>query len=125
MLEAGHGSIVAVTSEAARVGDSGNAPYAAAKAALAAFCRTLMREYGKRGIRANSVAPGPIDTPMLRGSFADEEHASQAIGKMVRAVPLGRIGAPEEVAAAVTFMLSDEASFVAGQQLGVGGGIVM
>jgi 2-hydroxycyclohexanecarboxyl-CoA dehydrogenase len=125
MLEAGRGRIVAVTSEAARAGDSGNAPYAAAKAGLAAFLRTLIREYGRRGIIANSVAPGPIDTPMLRYTYTDEEASRQAVEKMVRSIALRRLGRPDEVAAAVEFLMSEAASFVAGQHLGLGGGVVM
>jgi 2-hydroxycyclohexanecarboxyl-CoA dehydrogenase len=125
MLEARWGRIVAVTSEAARSGDIGSAAYAAAKAGLAAMLRTLTREYGRGGVIANAVAPGPIDTPMLRYTFPSEEEARAAIEKIQRTVALRRLGQPDEVAAAVEFMMSDAASFVAGQQLGVGGGVVM
>ena len=83
-----------------------------------------MREYGRHGIRASCVAPGPIDTPMLRYSFDTPEEAEQAIDKLRALVPLKRLGLPEEVAAAVRFLCSD-ATFVAGEQLSVGGGVTM
>ena len=124
MLEAGHGVFIGITSEAAKVGDLAHAPYSAAKAALNAFFKTLVREYGRRGIRACSVAPGPIDTPMLRYSFDTIDEAEQAITKLRALVPLKRLGLPDEVAAAVRFLCSD-GEFVAGEQLSVGGGIAM
>ena len=124
MLEAGQGVFVAITSEAAKVGDIGHAPYSAAKAALSSFFKTIVREYGRDGIRASSVAPGPIDTPMLRYSFDTPEEAEQAIDKLRALVPLERLGLPEEVAAAVRFLCSD-GEFVAGEQLSVGGGVTM
>lgn len=124
MVRAGGGSIVAITSEAARVGDAGNAVYAAAKAGLTSFLRTIVREHGRDGVRANAVAPGPIDTSLLRHAFADDEAADAAIAKLTRLVPLRRLGRPEEVAAAVRYLVS-EGAHVTGQQLGVGGGVVM
>ena len=124
MVRAGDGSIVAITSEAARVGDAGNAVYAAAKAGLTAFLRTIVREHGRNGIRANAVAPGPIDTTLLRHAFSDDEAADTAIAKLTRLVPMRRLGQPAEVAAAVRYLVS-EGAHVTGQQLGVGGGVVM
>ena len=124
MLENKGGSFVGITSEAAKTGDAGHAPYAAVKAALHAFFRTIVREYGRRGILANSVAPGPIDTPMLRYTFGSEEQATRVIGKMRHLVPVGRLGEPGEVAEAVRFLVS-ETSFTAGQQISVGGGVSM
>jgi 2-hydroxycyclohexanecarboxyl-CoA dehydrogenase len=124
MLDHGRGTFIGITSEAAKVGDIGHAPYAAVKAALHAFFRTIVREYGRRGIIADSVAPGPIDTPMLRYTFADEEQAKQAVEKLQRLVPVGRLGEPDEVAAAVQFLVSDT-NFVAGEHLSVGGGVTM
>ena len=88
MVRAGTGSIVAITSEAARVGDAGNAVYAAAKAGLTAFLRTIVREHGRDGVRANAVAPGPIDTSLLRHAFEDPQTADAAIAKLTRLVPL-------------------------------------
>jgi 2-hydroxycyclohexanecarboxyl-CoA dehydrogenase len=124
MLDNGHGSFVGITSEAAKVGDTGHAPYAAVKGALHAFFRTIVREYGRKGILANSVAPGPIDTPMLRYTFDTEHDAARAIEKLRKLVPVGRLGQPDEVAAAVRFLISDSA-FVAGQHISVGGGVSM
>jgi 2-hydroxycyclohexanecarboxyl-CoA dehydrogenase len=124
MLENRGGTFVGITSEAAKVGDAGHAPYAAVKAALHAFFQTIVREYGRRGILANSVAPGPIDTPMLRYTFASPEQAERAIGKLRRLVPAGRLGEPAEVAEAVRFLVSDN-SFAAGQHISVGGGVSM
>ena len=124
MVRAGDGSIVAITSEAARVGDAGNAVYSAAKAGLTAFLRTIVREHGRDGVRANAVAPGPIDTSLLRHAFEDPETADAAIAKLTRLVPMRRLGQPAEVAAAVRYLVS-EGAYVTGQQLGVGGGVVM
>src|SRR5262249_38133551 len=81
------GSFVGITSEAAKLGDAAHAPYAAVKAALHAFFQTIVREHGRQGILANSVAPGPIDTPMLRYTFNSPEQAEHAIGKLRRLVP--------------------------------------
>lgn len=124
MVRAGGGAIVAITSEAARVGDAGNAVYSAAKAGLTSFLRTIVREHGRDGVRANAVAPGPIDTSLLRHAFEDPETADEAIAKLTRLVPQRRLGRPEEVAAAVRYLVS-EGAHVTGQQIGVGGGVVM
>jgi 2-hydroxycyclohexanecarboxyl-CoA dehydrogenase len=124
MLEGGQGVLVGITSEAAKVGDVRNAPYAATKAALSAFLKTIVREHGRQGIRASCVAPGPIDTPMLRYTYPSQELAEKAIAKMVRMIPVGRLGRPDEIAAAVRFLCSD-GTFVAGEHLSVGGGVTM
>ena len=124
MLDAGKGVLIGITSDSAKVGDIGHAPYAATKAALNAFLKTIVREYGHHGIRASCVAPGPIDTPMLRYTFGSDEVAEKAIAKLTRLVPIGRLGRPAEVAAAVRFLCSD-GEFVAGEQLSVGGGVTM
>jgi NAD(P)-dependent dehydrogenase (short-subunit alcohol dehydrogenase family) len=124
MLANNGGTFVGITSEAAKLGDAGHAPYAAVKGALHAFFRTIVREYGRQGILANSVAPGPIDTSMLRYTFASEEQAQHVIAKLRRLVPAGRLGEPGEVAAVVRFLVS-ESTFVAGQHISVGGGVSM
>ena len=124
MIEAGRGVFIGITSDSAKLGDVGHAPYAAAKGGLASFLKTIVREHGRHGIRAVSVAPGPIDTPMLRSTFDTPEEAEVAIEKMRRLVPLRRIGRPEEVAAAVRFLCSDS-EYIAGEHLSVGGGVSM
>ena len=120
----GTGAFVGITSDSAKVGDVGHAPYAAAKNGLASFFKTIVREYGRAGITASCVAPGPIDTPMLRGTFSSEAEAEVAIEKLRRLVPLRRLGTSEEVAAAVRFLCSDT-DYVAGEHLSVGGGVTM
>ena len=124
MIARGRGVFVGVTSDSSKVGDVRHAPYAAAKAALNSFLRSIVRDYGEDGIRANCVAPGPIDTPMLRYTFESPEVAEASISKLTRLIPLGRLGYPSEVAAAVRFLCSD-GEFVAGEHLSVGGGVTM
>ena len=124
MLAAGRGVLVGITSDSAKVGDVGHAPYATAKGALSSFLKTVVREHGSHGVRASCVAPGPIDTPMLRDAFGSLAAAEKAIGKLIRLVPVGRLGTPAEVASAVRFLCSD-GTFVAGEHLSVGGGVTM
>jgi 2-hydroxycyclohexanecarboxyl-CoA dehydrogenase len=124
MIARGRGVFVGVTSDSSKVGDVRHAPYAAAKAALNSFLRSIVREHGEHGIRASCVAPGPIDTPMLRYTFESPEVAEASIAKLTRLIPLGRLGHPREVAAAVRFLCSD-GEFVAGEHLSVGGGVTM
>lgn len=123
MIAAGGGAIVGVTSEVAKVGESGHASYCAAKAALASFCKTIVREYGRQGIRANCVAPGPIDTPMIHESYPEPGHADAVIAKIINNVPLGRRGDVNDIAEAIDYLLG--ARYVAGQHLSVGGGVTM
>jgi NAD(P)-dependent dehydrogenase (short-subunit alcohol dehydrogenase family) len=113
------GSVILVGSVAGYVGVPGFSAYSATKAALRSYVRTWTREFTDRGIRFNTLSPGPIDTPMI-GSTADPD-ATRA--QFVAAIPLNRMGRPEEIAAAAVFLASDEASFVAGAELSVDGGM--
>jgi 2-hydroxycyclohexanecarboxyl-CoA dehydrogenase len=121
MQAAGYGRIVNVASEAGRLGSRGGAVYAAAKGGAIAFTRSIARENGRKGITANVVAPGPIDTPLLRQAVA--QGGEKLMGAMTEATLAGRLGSPDEVAAVVAFLASDAAGYVTGEVIGVSGGM--
>ncbi len=123
MIEAGGGAIVNTASEAGRNGSSGEAVYSGTKGGVIAFSKAIAREVSRHGVRVNVVAPGLIETPLLRGMI-DEGHG-RLMEAIVKATPIRRFGRPEEVADAIVFLASDKASFVTGQTLGVSGGLVM
>ncbi|HYT38101.1 MAG TPA: SDR family NAD(P)-dependent oxidoreductase [Acidimicrobiia bacterium] len=117
MQRAGYGRIVNLSSEAGRIGGKANAVYSAAKGAVIAFTKALARENARYGITVNAVAPGPIETPLLR------RMDPRAIEMVTASTLLRRLGEPDEVAAAVAFLASAEASYVTGETLGVSGGM--
>ena len=121
MQERRFGRIINVASEAGRLGSRGGAVYAAAKGGVIAFTRSIARENGTLGITANAIAPGPVDTPLLREAVA--AGGDRLMAAMTGATLVGRIGTPEEVAAAVAFLASPEAGFITGEALGVSGGM--
>ncbi|WP_419843078.1 SDR family NAD(P)-dependent oxidoreductase [Candidatus Poriferisodalis sp.] len=125
MIEAGYGRIVNVGSDAGRVGSSGEAVYAGAKGGVIAFTKTVAREVARHGITANVVCPGPTDTPLLADIASGSDASDKIIAAMARAVPMKRIGQPQEVAAAVVFLCSEEAAYITGQTLSVSGGLTM
>ena len=125
MAERGWGRVVNIGSDAARVGSSLESVYSGAKGAIIAFTKTIAREFARSGVTANTVCPGPTDTPMLAGIVEAAEDAEKVIKAMTRAVPMKRVGRPEEVAAAVRFFASEDAGFVTGQTLSVSGGLTM
>lgn len=121
MQAAGFGRIINIASEAGRMGSRGAAVYAAAKGGVIAFTRSIARENGRKGITANVIAPGPIDTPLLRQAVA--AGGEKLLAAMTGATLANRLGTPEEVAAAVAFLASDGAAFITGETLGVSGGM--
>lgn len=124
MCEQGYGSIVYVTSDAAKVGMRGQAVYAAAKGGVHGLMRSLAREWAKSGVRLNAVAPGPTRTRLLEAAM-DDPDGRDLVARVERQVPMRRLGLPEEIARAIVFLASDQASFVTGQVLSVSGGLTM
>jgi 2-hydroxycyclohexanecarboxyl-CoA dehydrogenase len=123
MIRQGGGKIVAIASDAGRVGSTGEAVYSAAKGGVIAFTKTLAREMARHRVNVNCVCPGPSETPLFLSEFtAGRPGLADALRK---AIPWGRLGTPEDVAGAVVFLASDEAEFVTGQTLSVSGGLTM
>ena len=125
MQEAGYGRMVNIASEAGRVGSKGSAVYSAAKGGVIAFMKVIARENGRYNVTANSIAPGPIETPLLMGAKEFGEIGEKVIETMKDATQMKRLGQPDEVAAAVAFLASDDAAYVTGETLGVSGGLGM
>jgi 2-hydroxycyclohexanecarboxyl-CoA dehydrogenase len=123
MVERGWGRVINIGSDAARVGSSLEAVYSGAKGGVIAFTKTLAREVARSGVTANAVCPGPTRTPMLEAMA--EGGGEKLVQSLTRAVPMRRLGDPEDVAAAVAFLASERAAFITGQTLSVSGGLTM
>jgi 2-hydroxycyclohexanecarboxyl-CoA dehydrogenase len=125
MIERSWGRIVIIASDAGRVGSSLEAVYSGAKGGVIAFAKTIAREMARHGITANTVCPGPTDTPLLSGMLGEGTTSAKVIGALVQAVPLRRLGRPEDVGPAVAFLASEQAGYITGQTLSVSGGLTM
>ena len=119
------GRIVNIASDAARVGSSGEAVYAACKGGLVAFSKTLAREHARHGITVNVVCPGPTETALFEDYKQGAGNPEKLVEAFTRAIPLGRIGRPEDLPGAILFFASDDAAYVTGQVLSVSGGLTM
>ena len=125
MVAAGTGKIINISSDAGRVGSTGETVYAAAKGGLIAFTKSLARELAGRGVNLNVVCPGPTDTPLFR-DFAGEGEAGQKVAAALqRAIPMKRLGQPDDIPGIVAFLASDDARFITGQVISVSGGLTM
>lgn len=124
MVARSSGKIISISSDAGRVGSTGEAVYSACKAGVIGFSKTLARELARSKINVNVVCPGPTDTALLKQVTAGDKGA-RIIEAMTRAVPFRRLGTPEEIANAVAFFASPDADFVTGQVLSVSGGLTM
>lgn len=125
MLARNSGRIVNISSDAARVGSSGESVYAACKGGIISFSKTLAREVARKGITVNVVCPGPTDTPILRGFLGEGEAGQKVYDALVRAIPMKRVGQPADIPGIVAFLASDEAGFITGQVISVSGGLTM
>lgn len=123
MAERNWGRVVNIGSDAGRVGSSLESVYAGAKGAVIAFTKTIAREFAAEGVTANVVCPGPTRTPLLEGMAA--AGGEKLVGALERAIPMRRLGEPEDVASAVVFLASEPAGFITGQTLSVSGGLTM
>jgi 2-hydroxycyclohexanecarboxyl-CoA dehydrogenase len=125
MQSAAYGRIVNIASEAGRIGSKGSAVYSAAKGGVIAFTKVTAREGARFGIIANGIAPGPIETPLLMRALEFGEIGEKIVSNMKAGTQLRRLGTPDEVAAVVAFLASDDASYVTGEIIGVSGGMGM
>jgi 3-oxoacyl-[acyl-carrier protein] reductase len=114
------GRIINITSITGETGSAGQAPYVAAKAGVIGLTKTLAREYASRGVTVNAVSPGYIDTDMTASELPEDRRV-----ELLKSIPLGRVGKPEDVAAAVAYLAGPSASYVTGQVLRVNGGLFM
>lgn len=125
MVKQRWGRLVNIASDAARVGSSGESVYAGAKGALVSFTKSVAREVARSGVTANAVCPGPTDTPLLTALAEGAPDAAKVVAALERAVPMKRLGRGEDVAAAVSFLASEETGYITGQTLSVSGGLTM
>ncbi len=125
LIAAGGGKVVNIASDAGRVGSSGEAVYSACKGGIIAFSKTMARECARDNVRVNVVCPGPTDTALLRSFVGDGEYGQKIYDGLKRAIPLKRLGQPDDIPGLVAFLSSDDANFMTGQVISVSGGLTM
>ena len=125
MVERGGGKVVTIASDAGRVGSSGEAPYSACKGGLIALTKTLAREHARNNVQLNVVCPGLTETGMLEQFMQGAGNPEKLREAYRRAVPMGRLGKPDDIPGAVLFFASDDADFITGQVISVSGGLTM
>lgn len=125
MVERRWGRLIHIASDAGRVGSSQEAIYSGAKGGLIAFSKTVAREMARYEITSNTVCPGPTETPLLDQIIAASSAGNKVIESMTRAVPMRRLGKPQDISPAVAYLASEKAGFVTGQTLSVSGGLTM
>ena len=124
MAARGFGRVVNIASDAGRVGSSGEAVYSACKGGIIAFTKTIARELVGKGVIVNTICPGPTDTAILR-SFLDGPDGTRIAEGLKRAIPMRRLGVPEDYPGLVAFLLSDDAAYITGQTISISGGLTM
>jgi 2-hydroxycyclohexanecarboxyl-CoA dehydrogenase len=125
MVRRGFGRVVNVSSDAGRVGSSGEAVYSACKGGIIAFTKTMARELARQGVTLNVLCPGPTDSPLFDRFKAASPDGAKVGEAMARAIPLRRIGQPEDYPGTIAFLLSDDAAYITGQTISVSGGLTM
>ncbi len=125
MSERGQGKIITISSDAARVGSSGEGIYSACKGGMVAFSKTLARELARNNINVNVVCPGPSDTAILNDFIGEGEMGQKIYQGLTRAIPFKRLGQPEDFGGIVAFLASEEANYITGQVISVSGGLTM
>lgn len=125
MSDRGFGRIVFIASDAGRVGSSGEAVYSGCKGGTIAFAKTLARELARKNVTVNTVCPGPTNTPAMEALVGADENGKKIMDAMVRAVPLGRIGEPDDYPGLIALMASDDGAFITGQTISISGGLTM
>lgn len=125
LIAAGGGKVINIASDAGRVGSSGESVYSACKGGLIAFSKTVAREYARDNVRINVVCPGPTDTALLRSFVGEGEYGQKIYDRLQKAIPLKRLGQPDDIPGMIAFFASDDANFITGQVISVSGGLTM
>ena len=125
MIKKGGGKIINISSDAGRVGSSGESVYSACKGGIISFSKTIARENARNNVCVNVVCPGPTDTPILRSFIGEGEFGKKVYDGLIRAIPMKRVGQPDDIPSMVAFLASNDANFITGQVISVSGGLTM